>query len=111
MKDGEWVKYKTGSGYGWVNEVKNAIAWKTYKYASKQGNPYAQLLLGIMIAIACHMAFEGYLLQAGAVQSVVWWFILGAAYQCDKVADYPVFWEKTDPITPEQFVRWKENKQ
>ena len=87
------------------------IAWKTYKYASKQGTPYAQLLLGIMIAIACHMAFEGYLLQAGAVQSVVWWFILGAAYQCDKVADYPVFWEKTDPITPEQFVRCKENKQ
>ena len=85
------------------------IVWKTYRYASKQGTPYAQLFLGIVVAIACHMAFEGYLLQAGAVQSVVWWFVLGAAYQCDTVADYPVFWEKSDPITPEQFVAWKEN--
>ncbi len=87
------------------------ITWKTYRYASKQGTPYAQLWLGLLVAIACHMAFEGYLLQAGAVQSVVWWFVLGAAYQCDKVADYPVFWENNDPITPEQFVEWKENKQ
>ena len=87
------------------------IAWKTYRYASKQGTPYAQLLLGLIVAIACHMAFEGYLLTAGAVQCVVWWFVLGAAYQCDKVADYPVFWEDNDPITPEEYVQWKENKQ
>lgn len=87
------------------------IAWKTYKYANKQTTPYAQLMLGLIVAIACHMAFEGYLLTAGAVQCVVWWFVLGAAYQCDKVADYPVFWEDNDPITPEEYVQWKENKQ
>lgn len=87
------------------------IAWKTYKYAKKQTTPYAQLMLGLMLAIACHMAFEGYLLTSGAVQCVVWWFVLGAAYQCDKVADYPVFWEDNDPITPEEYVQWKENKQ
>jgi len=83
------------------------ILWKTYKYASKQGTPYAQLFLGLIVAIACHMFFEGYMLQAGAVQAVVWWFVIGAAYQCDKVADYPVFWEKWDPPTPEQYVQWK----
>ncbi|MBQ7551678.1 MAG: O-antigen ligase family protein [Bacteroidales bacterium] len=85
------------------------IIWKTFKFANKQGTPYAQLMLGLLVAIACHMAFEGYLLTAGAVQSLIWWFVLGAAYQCDTVADYPVFWEKSDPITPEQFVAWKEN--
>ncbi len=84
------------------------IIWKTYKYASKECTPFAQLMLGLLVAIGCHMAFEGYLLTAGAVQGVVWWFVLGAAYQCDKVADYPVFWEETDPITPEEYVQWKE---
>jgi len=53
---------------------------------------------------------EGYAITAGAVQCVILWFVLGMAFQCDKVADYPVFWEKEDPITPEEYVAWREGK-
>ncbi len=85
------------------------ILFKLLRYSRKESTPYAQLLLGVFVSISLNMFFEGYAITAGAVQCVVLWFVLGAAYQCDKVADYPVFWEETDPITPEEYVQWKEN--
>lgn len=85
------------------------IIWKTFRYATRERTPYAQLWLPIIFVIAVNMIFEGYLTTAGAVQCIVLWLILGAANQCDKVADYPVFWEKEDPITPEEYEDWREN--
>lgn len=85
--------------------------WKAFRYATRQQTPYAQLMLGLMVAIMLHMIFEGYAITAGAVQCVILWFVVGAAYQCDKVADYPVFWESEDPITPEEYEAWLEQKE
>lgn len=85
------------------------IVWKTIKYAWTVRTPYAQMWLPILIVIAANMMFEGYLTTAGAVQCVILWMSLAAADQCDKVADYPVFWEKSDPITPEEYVYWRDH--
>ena len=85
------------------------IGWKAWKYATEQRTPYAQLMFPLCFAIAVHMAFEGYAMTAGAVQCVVLWLILAGADQCDIVADYPVAWEDDeDPITPEEYVRWRD---
>lgn len=86
------------------------IVWKAYRYAVRENTPYAQLMLALIVPIAIHMVVEGYAITAGAVQCVILWMLLGAADQCDKVADYPVFWEKEDPITPEEYVAWRESK-
>lgn len=86
------------------------IIWKTYRYATRENTPYAQLMLALIIPIAVHMVVEGYAITAGAVQCVVLWFVIGMAHQCHKVADYPVFWEEEDPITPDEYVEWRENQ-
>lgn len=84
-------------------------AWKAWKYATDQRTPYAQLMFSLCIAIGAHMVFEGYAMTAGVVQCVVLWMIVGAADQCDTVADYPVAWEgDEDPITPEEYVKWRD---
>lgn len=85
------------------------IVWKTFRYATRERTPYAQMWLPIIFVCAVNMAVEGYLMTAGAVQCVVVWMVLGAASQCDRVADYPVFWENWNPITPEQYQYWREN--
>ena len=85
------------------------IIWKVIRYAFRERTPYAQMWLPVILVIAGNMIFEGYLITAGAVQCIVLWLTLGAADQCDKVADYPVFWEKWPPITPEQYEHWREN--
>lgn len=82
--------------------------WKSFRYATKERTPYAQLLLAMMVPLLIHMIVEGYAITAGAVQCVILWFIISAAHLCDKVADYPVFWEKNDPITPEEYVVWRD---
>ena len=87
------------------------IAWKTFRYATVQQTPYAQLMFGLLVAISSHMAFEGYAITAGAVQCVILWFVVGAASQCDKVADYPILWEKEDPITPDEYAEWREQQE
>lgn len=84
------------------------IAWKAYRYATKERTPYAQLMFALCVALGAHMVFEGYAMTAGAVQCVILWMIIGAADQCDTVADYPVMWEKEDPITPEEYVKWRD---
>lgn len=84
------------------------VAWKVWRYATDQRTPYAQLMFPLCIAIGVHMVFEGYAMTAGAVQCVILWMLIGAADQCDKVADYPVAWEKEDPITPEEYVQWRD---
>lgn len=85
------------------------IVWKTIRYCFVERTPYAQFFFPILAISGVHMAFEGYLMTAGAVQSVIVWMVLGACDQCDTVADYPVAWEKSDPITPEQYEMWREN--
>lgn len=85
------------------------IIRKTYRYATKERTPYAQLWLPMLFVVASNMIFEGYLTTAGAVQCIVVWLVLAAADQCDTVADYPVFWEKEDPITPDEYEYWREN--
>ena len=85
------------------------ITWKTFKYATQQRTPYAQFFFPILLVCVLHMFFEGYLMTAGAVQCVIVWMVIGACDQCDTVADYPVAWEKEDPITPEQYVYWREH--
>lgn len=84
------------------------ICWKTYKYAFKVRTPYAQLWFPLLFTCGAHMSFEGYLMTAGAVQCIIVWMVLGAADMCDTVADYPVAWEMNDPITPEEYVAWRE---
>ena len=84
------------------------ITWKTFKYATQQRTPYAQFFFPILLVCIIHMFFEGYLMTAGAIQCVIVWMLLGACDQCDTVADYPVAWEKEDPITPEQYIHWRE---
>ena len=86
------------------------IGWKTYRYATSECTPYAQLWLPILVVIAENMIFEGYATTAGAVQCIVLWLVLAAADQCDTVADYPVFWEEFDPISPQEYVNYKENE-
>lgn len=85
------------------------IVWKTYRFATRERTPYAQLWLPVLFVIATNMIFEAYLTTAGAVQCIILWLVLSAADQCDKVADYPVFWENEDPITPEEYEYWREN--
>ena len=85
------------------------VTWKTFVYATRQRTPYAQFLFPILVVCILHMFFEGYLMTAGAIQCVVVWMLIGACDQCDTVADYPVAWEKEDPITPEQYVYWREH--
>lgn len=85
------------------------IVWKVFRYATREKTPYAQLMFALLIAIMGHMVVEGYAITAGAVQCVIFWFVLGGAAQSDKVADYPVFWEKEDPISPEEYELWKNN--
>lgn len=85
------------------------IILKTLKYAWQVRTPYAQMWLPIIVCCGLNMIFEGYLMTAGAVQCIVVWMVLAAADMCDTVADYPVAWEKSDPITPEQYEYWREN--
>lgn len=85
------------------------IVLKTVRYCFRERTPYAQFFFPMLLISLVHMAFEGYLMTAGAVQSVIVWMLIAACDQCDKVADYPVTWEKTDPITPEQYEYWREN--
>lgn len=85
-----------------------STGWKAWRYATVQRTPYAQLMFSLCIAIGAHMVFEGYAMTAGAIQCVILWLLVGAADQCDKVADYPVAWEKEDPITPEEYVQWRD---
>lgn len=85
------------------------IGWKAWKYAINQRTPYAQLMFPLTLVLALHMVFEGYAMTAGAMQCIILWLILGAADQCDTVADYPVAWEgDEDPITPEEYVKWRD---
>ncbi|MCR5395243.1 MAG: O-antigen ligase family protein [Bacteroidales bacterium] len=86
------------------------VVVKTFRFAMNENTPYAQLLAAMMLPILVHMAVEGYAITAGAVQCVILWFVIGAGYQCDKVADYPVLWENEDPITPEDYVIYKESE-
>ena len=86
------------------------VVWKVFKYATREQTPYAQLMFALLAAIMCHMVVEGYAITAGAVQCVIFWFVLGGAAQSDKVADYPILWEKEDPITPEEYEIWKEQQ-
>lgn len=85
------------------------IILKTLKYAWSVRTPYAQMWLPIIVCCGLNMIFEGYLMTAGAVQCIVVWMVLAAADMCDTVADYPVAWEKCDPITPEQYEYWRDN--
>ena len=86
------------------------IVRKCIRYAFRERTPYAQLWLPILFVCAANMLFEGYLMTAGAVQCIIVWMALGAADMCDTVADYPVAWEdeNEDPITPEEYVRWRD---
>ena len=86
------------------------IVRKCICYAFRERTPYAQLWLPILFVCAANMLFEGYLMTAGAVQCIIVWMALGAADMCDTVADYPVAWEEEDedPITPEEYVRWRD---
>lgn len=86
------------------------VVWKAFRYATREQTPYAQLMFALLAAIMCHMVVEGYAITAGAVQCVIFWFVLGGAAQSDKVADYPILWEKEDPITPEEYEEWKEQQ-
>ncbi len=83
-----------------------------FKKAMQENTPYAQLMVALMVPIFIHMVVEGYAITAGAIQCVILWLVLGAASQCDKVADYPVLWENEEepPITPEEYVEWKEEQ-
>lgn len=85
---------------------------KAFKKAYFENTPYAQLMVALMVPIFIHMVVEGYAITAGAIQCVILWLVLGAASQCDKVADYPVFWENEEepPITPEEYVEWKDEQ-
>lgn len=85
------------------------IVLKSIKYCFNQRTPYAQFFFPMLLVSIIHMIFEGYLMTAGAVQCVIVWMLIGACDQCDKVADYPVLWEKEDPITPEEYVYWREH--
>lgn len=86
------------------------IVRKCIRYAFRERTPYAQLWLPILFVCAANMLFEGYIMTAGAVQCIIVWMALGAADMCDTVADYPVAWEEEDedPITPEEYVRWRD---
>lgn len=104
------------SQLGWIGFVAYLLVtvplfWKLFRYAWREHTPFAQLMLGLLIAVSAHMSFEAYAITAGAVQCVILWFIIGAGYQCDTVADYPVFWEDEDPITPEEYVAWREENE
>lgn len=104
------------SQLGWIGflcfmVVAIPILVKTLRYALNENTPYAQLMAALMIPIFIHMSVEGYAITAGAVQCVILWMVLGAANQCDSVADYPVLWEKEDPITPAQYQRYKEEEE
>lgn len=87
------------------------IILKTYRYATREKTPYAQLYLSLIFVVASNMIFEAYLITAGAVQCIVLWLVLSASDQCDVVADYPVFWEKEEPLSPEDYVAWKESQE
>lgn len=104
------------SQLGWLGML--AYLWlivpifiKCYKKVVNENTPYAQLMLTLLIVISIHMIVEGYTITAGAVQCVVLWFVVGSAMQSDTIADYPVFWEKEDPITPEEYKIWKEENE
>lgn len=86
------------------------IVRKCIRFAFSERTPYAQLWLPILFVCAANMFFEGYLMTAGAVQCIIVWMALGAADMCDTVADYPVAWEEEDedPITPEEYVVWRD---
>lgn len=86
------------------------IIRKCIRYAFNERTPYAHLWLPILFVCAANMLFEGYLMTAGAVQCIIVWMAIGAADQCDKIADYPVAWEsdEEEPITPEEYVRWRD---
>ena len=71
---------------------------------------YAQLIFAMIVPVAINMAFEGYVMTAGAVQCVIVWLLFGAADQVDTVADYPITWEEWDPPTPEQYVAWRDSQ-
>ena len=81
---------------------------KAIRYAFVERTPYAHLWLPILSTCFAHMIFEGYLMTAGAVQCIIVWMALGAADMCDTVADYPIAWEKEDPITPQQYAIWRD---
>lgn len=85
------------------------IVLKSIRYCFRERTPYAQFFFPMLLVSLIHMIFEGYLMTAGAVQCVIVWMLIGACDQCDKVADYPVLWEKEDPITPEEYVYWREH--
>jgi len=89
------------------------IFWKALVKATQENTPYAQLMVALMVPIFIHMVVEGYAITAGAIQCVILWLVLGAAAQCDKVADYPVLWENEEetPITPEEYVQWREEQE
>jgi len=84
------------------------ILVKTYKVSVDENTPFGQLLMVMLTVLSIHMIVEGYAITAGAVQCVIMWFLIGVADQADKVADYPVFWEDEDPITPQEYAEWKE---
>ena len=101
---------------GWVGFIGYLLIvlpllWKLFRYASREQTPFAQLMLGLLVAISAHMSFEAYAITAGAVQCVILWFIIGAGYQCDTVADYPIFWENDEPPTPEEYVAFKNSEE
>ena len=85
------------------------IVWKTVRYCFLERTPYAQFMFPMLLISLLHMFFEGYLMTAGAVQCVIVWMLIGACDQCDEVADYPLLWEKHDPITPTQYVYWRDH--
>lgn len=87
------------------------IYYKCYKVGVHENTPFAQLMVVLLTVIGVHMIVEGYAITAGAVQCVILWFVIGTADQSDKVADYPVFWEDDDPITPYEYAQWKEQQE
>lgn len=87
------------------------IFFRAIRYATDENTPYAQLMVALLGPISIHMVVEGYAITAGAVQCVILWLLLGSADQCNRVADYPVFWEEEDPITPEEYVQWREQQE
>ena len=82
---------------------------KAIRYAWNENTPYAQLMVALLLPITFHMAVEGYIITAGAVQCVILWFVIGSSSQCHKVADYPVLWEDEDPISPDEYVDYKQS--
>lgn len=100
------------SQLGWLGMIAYLLIFvpvliKNYRIVVNENTPFSQLMMVLLTVLSLHMIVEGYAITAGAVQCVILWFVIGTAYQADKVADYPVFWEEEDPITPQEYEVWR----